>query len=577
MGQRLYTDESHDFAAFVLEAHLERNPLGEKNFILNKRDSSYECYYECPECGKEYDEYVNLCTACYNEIVPIAHPNIYYKGYDALRGIYTFQVPGESFNAPYFQYPNKYINLSLSIKGDGYDRMLYFMTTSTVGCLECAAILDENGMMLPMPLEVGKNFSEAGGERNLYNIQDNTYSEVVVPLIVSANKSHSYSILHLYQNWGQYPLKQVSWIQFYAPYYHLSTGVTESNCIVPYYSCKNSRGLGTLPDHRAMSAHLWAGQPQHTSGGSHRWLMYTDANGIFSASENTLDYIDSYGPIYADVYMDYLSDDGKIKVSYTHMEFPQVDENRAFYEMKYEVLEDVSFKNFAKDFCFYDLGDNDSKGSYKKVGYLNADNQPTIVDSTAATGKAAQYYTLGTECPYFSFFDMPDYDKNSTSAEGFVNLSFIIHSYDIIINGQKSDARFVVVNEDDRVRLSLDLEKVTLKKGDTITINAIVMPWGDEELDYSVVGDKNVRDVRENTCLNPLTPIAGANAEIIESVFLPRIKTTNGASATFTLKGGQNNVAVRVYGFNKLTVPKIQEYVDGAWVDYQVSSAYKPD
>ena len=576
MGQRLYTDESHDFTKFLLEAYIERNPLGESNFVINKRDSSYECTYECPECGATFAESLPQCPTCYEKITPIAHPNMYFIGYDALRGLYDFRVPSEGFSPPYFQYPNKYIDLTFTVRGDDYERSIYFMTSSTSGCLECAAVLDEDRLMLPIPVEVGKNFSEGGGERNLWNVDDDLYGEAIIPLIVKPDSKTTYTMLNLYQNWGQYPLKQVSWIQFYAPYYHLSTGVTETNCIVPYYSCKNVRGLGTLPDHRAMSAHLWSGQPQHTSGGSHRWLIYTDADGNYSASENTLDYIDSYGPIYADVYMDYLSDDGKIKVSYTHTEFPQTDENRAYYEMKYEILEDISFENFAEDFCFYDVDDNDSKGSYKKVGYLNADNQPTIVDSTAVTGKTAKY-VLGTEFPYFSFFDMPDYNVDSTSAEGFTNLSFIVYSSEIIINGEKSDARFVIINEGNRVRISLDLGEVTLKAGDSFVINAIITPWGDETLNYDEVGDKNVRDIRTNTCLNPLTVTAGSHAEIIESVFLPKVKTTNGKDATFTLKDGQNNVAVRVYGFTGLTAPKIQEKVGDEWVDYRISSAYKPD
>ena len=575
MGQRLYTDESHDFEKFLLEAEIERNPLTDKNFIINKRDSSYTCSYECPECGKTYQEYFSQCEKCEAEVTPIEHPSLYFVGYNSLRGIYSIYVPGEYFNGPYFQYPNKYINASFAIRGDQYDRNIYLMTESTAECLECAVVLDENMMLLPIPVEVGKNFSEPNGERSLWNIQDNGYSEAIVPINVKADSKLVYTILNLYQNWGQYPLKQISWIQYGAPYYHLSTGVTETNCIVPYYSCRNNRARGTLPDHRAMSAHLWSGQPQHTSGGNHTWLTYTDSDNKFSASENTLDYIDSYGPIYADVYMDYISDDGKIKVSYTHMEFPQIDENRAYYEMKYEVLDDVIFKNFSKNFNFYSVGDSDDKGTYKKVGYLNEENVPTI--AAAATGNESFKYTLGTECPYFSFFDMPDYNQNSTSAEGFVNLSFLIYNYEIIINGEKSDVKFVIVNENNRIRLSLDLGEITLKKGDTFTINAIVMPWGDETLNYDEIGDKNVRDVRVNTLLNPLTPIAVENCEIIESVFLPKIKSTNGKNATFTLTGGQNNVAVRVYGFNKLTVPKIQELVDGEWVDYQVSSAYKPD
>ena len=578
MGHRLYTDDTHTFDKFLQEAENERNPLAAENFIISVNESSYEATYTCPECGFESDTNMLVCDVCYKEVTFITNENMYYIGYEPLRGIYQFFVPTEGFNAAYFNYPNKHINITFRITGDDVDRNIYVMSLGEIGNIECAALLDENKMLLPVPIEVGKNFSESSGERNLWNVEDFTYSEALFPMVIKAGSKDKYTLLNLYQNWGQYPLKQVSWIQFYAPYYHLSTGVTETNCIVPYYSCKNVRGLGTLPDHRAMSAPLWAGQPQHTSGGSHTWLVYTDANGVYSASENTLDYIDSYGPVYADVYMDYISDDGNIKVSYVHTEFPQTDENRAYYEMNYEVLGDVSFTDFARDFCFYNVGDNDKKGSYINVGYLNESNESVIVD--AAKDDESFKYTLGDNSPYFSFFNMPDYNRESTSAEGYVNLSFLVYNYEFIINGQKSDAKFAIVNENDHVRISLDLGAVTLKKGDKFTINCIVMPWGSQESVYDsteIAGDQNVRDVRVNTLLNPLTPVAVEHCEVMDSVFVPKIRTTNGLDATFTLKGGQNNVAVRVYGFKRLTAPKIQELVNGEWVDYQISSAYTPD
>ena len=579
MGHRIYTDTNHSFEEFIHEAENERNPLSAEHFVISTKESSYIATYTCPACGYVSDENMLVCKSCSETVTFTVNANMYYIGYEPLRGIYQFYIPEESFSGPFFSYPNKHINLTFQITGDDVDRSIYLMSLGTKnGQLECAALLDENKMLLPVPLEVGKNFSEGSGERNLWNVEDHVYSETVFPMVIKAGSKDKYTLLNLYQNWGQYPLKQVSWIQFYAPYYHLSTGVTETNCIVPYYSCKNARGLGTLPDHRAMSAPLWAGQPQHTSGGSHRWLIYTDKNGVYSASENTRDTIDSYGPVYADVYMDFLSDDGNIKVSYTHTEFPQTDENRAFYEMKYEILGDVSFADFARDFGFYDVSDNDAKGDYINVGYLNEKNESVIVD--AAKGEESNKYVLGDKCPYFSFFNMPDWDRESTSAEGYVNLSFLVYDYEIVIDGQKTDTHLAIVNENNRVRLTLDLGEVTLKAGDSFTINAIVMPWGSQETVYDsdeIAGDQNVRDVRTNTLLNPLTPYALENCETMESVFVPKLRSTNGKDATFTLKGGQNNVAVRVYGFRKLTVPKIQELVDGEWVDYNVSSAYAPD
>ncbi len=545
MGQRIYTDETHDFETFLREAELERNPLTEKNFIVDTAASTEASF----------------------------------AGYDAVRGIYTFHVQGDGFNGPYFMYPNKHYNVKFTVKGDDKDRSIYIMTLTDEGCLESAALLDGKDMLLPIPVEVGKNFSEATGERNLWNIEDDTYGEAIIPMVIKAGSEATFNFLNLYQNWGRVPLKQVSWIQYYAPYYHLSTGTTETNCIVPYYSCKNARGLATLPDHRAMSAPMWAGQPQHNSGGSHRWLCYTDAEGNFIASENTRDTIDSYGPTYADVIMDFLTDDGKIKVNYVHSEFPQTDENRAYYEMKYEVLDDVSIADFSTDFYFYRVTDNDPTGEYQSVGYLNDKNECVIADALT-TGSAK--YVLGDNAPYFSFFNMKDY--TSESAEGYTNLSFLIHSAEFIIGGEKVEPSFVVVNEvidgNGYLRLSLDLGEVTLKAGDTFEINAIVMPWGSQASNYAspdYAGDVNVRNVRTDSILNPLTAIAGANTQVLDSVFVPKVRSTNGKSAEFTLTGGQNNCAVRVYGLTSLTVPYIEELVDGKWVEYKVSSAYYPD
>lgn len=542
MGQRIYTDDSHSFDDFLHETEIERNPLSASNFTVDGENST----------------------------------NASYVGYDALRGIYTFNLDSTGFNAPYYRHPNKHYNVKFTVKGDSKNRNIYIMAASTSGCLECAALLDENNMMLPIPIEVGKNFSEGTGERNLWNIDDKPYGEAIIPMVILAGSEDTYNFLNLYQNWGRYPLKQVSWIQFYAPYYHLSTGVTETNCIVPYYACKNARGLNTLPDHRSMSAPEWSDQPQHNSCGVHKWLIYTDADGIYSASENTLNTIDSFGPTYADVKSYYISDDGNIKVTYTHTEFPQTDENRTYYEMKYEIIGDVSFNDFSRDFQFYHVTDNDPTGIYQSVGYLDKNNKEVIVN--AAKEGESNKYVLGDKCPYFSFFNMKN--STSTSQQGYSNVSFLVYNSEFVIGGEKVAPSFSIINENNGVRISLDLEKVTLKAGDSFTINAIVLPWGSQVSVYDsdkFAGDQNVRDVRNHTLLDPLTPKALENCEVIESVFVPKLKTTNGKSAEFTLTGGENNVAVRVYGFDKLTVPYIEELVDGEWVEYKISSAFTPD
>ena len=538
MAQRIYTDEAHSFDTFIKEAEIERNPI---------------------------NKFISVSSTEFTKSS--------LSGYDPIRGIYVIDIDGPGgFNGPYYLYQNRHFTTSITIKNCPDDRNIYIMALADSGALECSAVLSKGNFLLPIPVSVCKNFSEKSGERNLYNIDDEDYSEAFFPISLNEKDRYTFSIVNIYQNWGKYPIKQISSIQFKAPYYHLSTGVTESNCIVPWYTTKTDNSLNTLPDFRAMSAPLWEGQPQRNSGGSHSWLEYTDSEGNYSATENVANYIDSYGPTYADITMHFISDDGRIKATFTHSEMPQTDENRTYYEIKYEVLEDINISDFKNDFKFYSVTDNEpaSTADYRKIGYLNSNNECTVTDSNLTPDTKIEYI-LGNECPYFSMFDMP-YDA---SPDGYTNVAFIIYNSEIIIGGEKSEASFVIINKYNAIDLSLDLGETTLKAGDSFTINAILMPWGSHESDYTDV-DKNVRDVRENSALNPLTVFSEID-EVIESVYIPKIKSTDGYTATFTLKGGHNNVSVRAYGFKKLTIPKLYELIDGNWETVELSSCTTPD
>ena len=123
-------------------------------------------------------------------------------------------------------------------------------------------------------------------------------------------------------------------------------------------------------------------QPQHTNGGQHYWLQYTTSDGKYYASDNEQNIINSYGPTYADIDMTYISDDGNIKVTYNHMEMPQTDENRTYYQISYEVLGDVSISDFKRDFSFYSV--RGLSGDYGLIGYLD-ENISVVLDGLQGT------------------------------------------------------------------------------------------------------------------------------------------------------------------------------------------------
>ena len=527
MGHRLYTDETHDFTAFLKEAEIERHPLETLS-----GDS--------------------------------------YAGYDALRGAYKFTIGSTGFNEPFFNEWNRHYSADVTVEG-GDDRTIYVYTYATGGCGESAVILDKKNMLLPIPVMIYKNF-KGENEEPVFDPGDPSYSETYFPISVKSGETTELTVLNLYQNWGLMPLKQLSSIQFFWPYYHLSLGTTETSCINPMYG---ARDLWTLPDFRSMSMPYWFelpqgqgynNQPQHTHGGLQYFLQYTDAEGNYSATENYHNDIISSGPVYTDVKMDYISDDGRVKVSYNHLEMPETDELRVYYEINYQILEDISIADFAKDFSFYSF--EGYLGAYRKIGYLGEGNK--IVHGEVNAKSTPEVIKLGDNFPYVALYDLNTSDPSFINNN--VNLGVIIADSQFTIGGKDCDAGFVMVGQNSKYSLSLDLGATTLKAGDTMKLCLIISPWGF----YTSTDDKNMQNIRENTCINGIK-LTVQDGEALESVYIPKVKSTNGKSAEFTISGGSNNKAVRVYGFEKMTAPVIYEKVGGEWVELTVNSASTPD
>ena len=517
-GLRLYTDDTHSFDTFLHEADCERNPLD--SLSISKRTDAAA-----------------------------------YVGYDALRGAYRFDLNGGDFNYNYYQAPNQYYTVNAQITADSLDRNVYVYTHTSSGCLESAVILDKNMTLLPIPLEVGKNFT-GENEDSFYLPGDVSYGEVFFPITLKAGETKDFSVLNLYQNWGNYPLKQISSIQFVAPYYHLSTGVTETNCIAPSFVYGKDNWL--LPDFRAMSAPLWAGQPQHTAIGQLFVVRYDTADRVTGNIENYHNDIDSYGPVYADVNMDYLSQDGRIHISYRHVEMPQTDENRTYYSLRIDVLEDVPFEDFKSDFSLFCFNGRHPK--FNKLTYLDENNQNQTLDlGIASAAKYDRFFKLGDQYPYFGYYEPLAADA--------VNFALLVKSSHIIIGGEEYTGGFLMRDRFDGSLnfgdLTLDLGEVTLKAGDCIYVDYILLPWGFVDS----VNDQNVQNVRNDSLLDPYT-VTAQSGTVIEDVYVPKIRVDENQTAAFVYSGGTNNGVVRVYGLQSYARPVIEELVNGEWVAY---------
>ena len=203
-------------------------------------------------------------------------------------------------------------------------------------------------------------------------------------------------------------------------------------------------------------------------------------------------------------------------------------------EQRLEVLDDISFDDFRRDFAFFTFDGRAVR--YDKLGYLDESGAPAVEN----TEVGERVIVLGEDHPYYDY-----YKGNVTDS---VNFALIVRSAALTVGGEPYDGRFVLYERSDKAlntgSLSLDLGEVTLKKGDRMELEIILLPWG-----YSTSrNDKNVLKVRRDSCTNPLRA-AVLEGEAIPDSVIPSVRAKDGR-ASIALAGGPDLTAVRVYGFD---------------------------
>ena len=532
-GNRIYTDTTHSFAGIAAAANEERSPLTAAEITATGGNA-----------------------------------NARFVGYDALRGSYYFTMDGSNFNKAYYEEPDKHYAAPLRFASPD-NRDIYVRTNAVngYGSLEAGAILDDQGLLAPIPVEVCKNFQGDGGEP-FYSPNDWGYGDSFFPLRLAGGETLDFTLLGLYQNWGKFPLKQISSIEFHVSYYHLSTGVTESNCIAPYFVYQ--RDGWVLPDFRGTSGILWSGQPQYNSVGRLHFVSYQRSLLKNLKAEYLGTRIDSAALSYADITTFYRSDCGSYDYSLRHVEYPQTDENRTYYTLDLVFNRDMTFRNARRDFELFSFDGRDV--SFKQIGWLDENNEPqtrAFQQPLLSLLSRPEYIPLGDECPYFGYFDMvrPIY----VPAEMGSAFALIVKDTEITVGGAPYEGGFAFKNSGNGITnfgaLTLDARRLEFKAGDRVRLDLILLPWGTG----FETGDANARAVREDSALNPLALNASVGT-VIPDAFLPIVESDNGA-AQFILTGGANNSAMRVNGFASPACPLLERNDGGTWNTVPLASA----
>ena len=524
LSNRLYSDETAGFEGIAAAARAERSPVTK----IEITDTDSDCRY---------------------------------VGYDKVRGLYLFNKNGSDFSTSYYLAPDARFSSSVKITNDtGDSRSLYMCFNTPAGCLECAVVSDREGRnLIPIPVEVCKNFCGEFEDR-FYDPADTGYGDSIFPMVLSDGETTEFRETHLYQNWGKFPLKQLSSIQFHVSYYQLSTGVTESNCIAPYYVYGKDGWI--LPDFRGCSSKMWDHQPQYNALGVTKLVSHYSSDGAYRQAEYTGSDIRAYGPTYADIDYSYVADDGTYEYTVRHLEFPHTDENRTYYELDLRFLKNLTLDEVRRDFTL--LMFNSYNAAFHWLTYTGGDGNVAHMDMKLGTIYSNEYAKMRKGSFWYAWNNITE-----PSHENPLNYGVVVRDYDVRAGGRKFSGNFLVRNACDGAfnsgYLTLDLGKTTFRKGDYVRMSFVLIPWGNPDWE----SHSNMEKLFEDSAVSPLR-VDAATGAVSGDKWLPLVRCEN-EIAEFTVSGGRGNTPVRVDGFTSPEKPEIFIKNGGNWEPYELS------
>lgn len=475
--------------------------------------------------------------------------------YDARKGCYVVGTyTGGGFQGNFYHTPNRYETARFTLTNDSMPRKIYICHESAVGGgqVEGGIVLREDGHVLPILVQVSKNF-DGEQEEAFYNPLDTAFSETYFPLYLEAGESMTLSSLHLYQNWGRHMTKHWSSLGAWMDYFHSSTGVTETTCYVPF----KFAGIGgvSIADFRAMSQKTcWRGQPQHDNLAGHSFLSYYEGERWQHLKYEGTIYR-STGPNWYDIRLNYLSTDGKVRVSADIWETPQADELRSFFRVRYKILEPLVIDDPRDNFRFLDITSAIQRLRFTRFA---ASGIPDLELDPGRAPFPVKGHSLPAENAYLAEYGDTVRLRGSNAiiirtfaGPGDIKPAASMqwgHYRDRFRHDQAPNTRLLLV---------ADADKLRLQAGDVFEIDGYWLPYGPEydaetprrELGRYGAGSPRVTSVDRGTLISDL-PVW--------------IRADNNR-AEFSMAGGKDLLPVLVSGLTTWEYPRIWKMEKDRW------------
>ncbi len=492
-----------------------------------------------------------------------------FLGYDRLRGHYTIAPDGprsfergETFH--FYDHPEDHDVLTLDICNDCNDngalaRAVYVKHLDRrLGRVEAGVVTDQEGMALPVLVQGSKNFC-GENEEPFYDPGDPSYAESYFPLVLAPGDRLRLRSYHARQHWGSHPLKQVSSLQAWMPYYQMSVGVTETTCYVPFRFGGHA-GIW-IADLRGVSGEMWSSQPQFDNVGGHRFFHYRDA-----AGEHFLHYLRSrfqlISPNMCRWGMDYVTESGEATASMEIFEFPQTDQTRDFVRLRVDFQRELTIGRPAADLFLLSLDTRIQRLRYATLGFL--DEAGGLAECPVRGGETLPAgIALHPEHPFIALYGCTP----ESGARG--NNAMLVRHFSGRCDGRALTRLSLTTRAlpDGHLLAGLSLpgEAYRFRAGDFLELEAMILPYG-------TVGDGPSVPLLERTRFGTAGPAAEASRGEILEVFPTRVRVDAQEEADFTLVGGYSTLAVLVEGFRDYAPPVLEVRRGAAWTPVDLTS-----
>jgi hypothetical protein len=587
-GRRVFAASSHaaSRADILAQMSQELNPISSANFVVEKVSAQSDYYSQ----------------------------NVTGISYDNLKGMYHFSTDGLPWGTALREGKQFYPSAKINIQPQ--DNRTIYIQHHTYTPDGAGVLTDNQGY--PLPVSLGVTRSLGGGAipdwtasyTNLdpfsletqKNPAGNAWSTSEFPARLTKGQNVSFNSFHVVHNWGLRQFAGTSSVLSEVPISTSNMGVWCSVDLKPWTkNCGDIRSFSSKVTQWTWNHPCCEGVPGNEVQFAHAMEFWFPQVGF-----NPLVLKDYKVPrqnfSHFELSNKYSTLSDKLEINYSVGSIADNKQNRLLMTTEFVVKQDISLSGNdrltllrmeSNPMIFYNVYWKSNLDGSMSPGHVNlpADvNTPSSTIHTIPLEGTNPAFAL--EDKRWSFdSDNPNFNGDGVEANTYMQ----VFQKDITINGQKNNNIPFALKlwkyqpegnynyPDGSVKpnghyiiydLVLEKANLQLKAGDVIKFSYMFMPYGGK---YSKDAINSALQTKKDYAFPTVTKVVSGTLSTTSNPWIPTVKSNNGSSAEFSVKGGDNVVTVAIEGLQSYKNPTVYKKVNGNYTPINYSTSGRKD